>query len=333
MKSDKLVNAIGNIKDEYITEAHAGKSKKQWLSWNSFGKFAAAACVLLLAISILPTFFSRFDSKDSGTYSSGSYNYAYEDYDAYVEEAPAEAYVTSGAGSAEAKQTLKQNQKLILNGYLSMESQQLDELITLLNEKTTAAGGYMQSTSISQNYDGTRSYSATIRIPAENYSSFVDTISGSGNTISYQESVRDVTDSYTDIQARLNSLKAQEAKVLEFYDKAVDIEDLMSIESRLSDIQYEIEYLETQIRNYDLLIAYSTLEITVKETKVYTPVNQSFFTRLGKAFTNGFHNFISGLGDFIVDLVYNIWTIILLAGIAALVIFVYRKIKKHRNKI
>ena len=103
----------------------------------------------------------------------------------------------------------------------------------------------------------------------------------------------------------------------------------MAVESRLSDLRYQIEYLEAQIKNYDLLTAYSTLHISVRETTVYTPVNDGFFARLGKAFVNGFNNTASSLGDIVIDLVYNIWTIVILAfiGFAA-----WRLWKKFRNR-
>lgn len=103
----------------------------------------------------------------------------------------------------------------------------------------------------------------------------------------------------------------------------------MAVESRLSDIRYEIEYYEAQIKNYDLLVSYSTLNLTVNETKVYTPVSQNFFARLGRSFTNGFSNFVDGIGDFIIDIVYNMWTILLLI---ALGFGAYKLYKFLRNR-
>ena len=110
---------------------------------------------------------------------------------------------------------------------------------------------------------------------------------------------------------------------------AKSIEDLMSIESRLSDIRYQIDYIETQLKNYDLLVAYSTLNITITETKAYTETSENFFTRLGNSFVNGWNSFINEVGDFVIDVVYNIWVII----IVVLIIFgAYKAYKHFRNK-
>ncbi|MBQ5805071.1 MAG: DUF4349 domain-containing protein, partial [Erysipelotrichaceae bacterium] len=116
------------------------------------------------------------------------------------------------------------------------------------------------------------------------------------------------------------------------YEKAETIEDLMSIESRLSDLQYQIERYEAQIKNYDLLTAYSTLYITITETKVYTPSNPNFFERLASSFKDGWHDFMDGFGDFLIDVVYNIWTILLLAALGYLAYRIYRRIRNRKNQ-
>ena len=214
---------------------------------------------------------------------------------------------------------------------MRMESQNLDDTIETIQRNVNIYGGYMQSTSLNQNTSYSRSYSATIRIPADKYQEFLESINNSGNTVSYSEEVKDVTDSYTDLEARLVSYKAEEQKVLEFYDKAETLEELLIVEERLSEIRYEIEYLEAQIKNYDLLISYSTLNITVTETKTYTPVSQSFGSRLVSAFTNGLSGFISNVEDFIVDLVYNIWTIIFVVLLICLAVFLYKKFRNRKR--
>lgn len=337
MKKEKLTDAIGMIKDEYIEEAHQKIKRfdfKNLFSWNSFGKLAAAGLCLFMAISIIPGMFHKA--------ASGGYYAANEKADQYY--APQEAYVSDeavydseAAGSYTANSSATsssvqsdQNKKLILTGNLELEVLDLDELCAKVSELTESYGGYVQNSSVSSR-TSSRYYNATIRIPAESYSDFLADLKDSGQQLSYAENVDDITDRYTDIEAQLNSLKAQEAKVIEFYDKAETIEDLMAVESRLSDIRYQIEYLEAQIKNYDLLTAYSTLNISAVETKVYTPVNNSFFTRLKNAFVNGFKNFFNSLGDFFIDVVYNLWTIIFLAVIAFLGYKAYRRIRNRKN--
>ena len=354
-KSEKLADAIGMIDDRYIEEAHEKAKKRRFnigFNWSTVGKIAAAACALLLVINIFPVLFHSYSKNDSA---AGSY-YAYDakseesyySYDSaaegmyapssasyYADEEASAPAQSSANGAApdpiETEGNIRQNKKLILTANMNMETQDLDALLDKLLPSISQYGGYLQRSSISTR-NSSRYYEAVIRIPADRYDEFISDVKASGNSTYYAQETKDITDAYTDIEARLTSLKAQEAKVLEFYDKAESIDDLMAVEARLSDIRYEIEYYEAQIKNYDLLVAYSTLNLSITETKVYTPVSTSFFDRLARSFVNGWKDFTDGIGDFIIDITYNIWTILLLAGIGYAGFRLYRFFRNRRNK-
>jgi hypothetical protein len=358
MKTDKLIDAIGNIDDRFIEEAHKTKERKRFsLSWPTVRNVAVAFGCFLLAVTLLPNMFSHASSANKsdsaggayydGYYTEGmnggasGYKPSYEASTSYVSDEEAAYAAEPGSGNysnaydsptpepAE-PDLVTANKKMIVRANMTAETQGLDETITKLVTQVSAFGGYVQKSST---YDAgsARVYEATYRIPADKYQAFLDSIQDAGNTVSYFEETEDITNTYTDIEARLNSLKAQEERVTELYKQADSIEDLMNIEERLSDLRYEIEYYEAQIRNYDLLVAYSTLTISVRETKVYTPTSTSFLTRLKNAFANGWHNCLDNIGDFLIDFVYNIWTILFLAVLGYVGYRVYRRIRNKRN--
>ena len=342
MKSEKLIDAIGMIDDRYIEEAHAAPKKRQFsFNWGTVSRFAMAAACLLLAITLLPK--ALYKGASSGSYytndmggdyaapaayeSSARSEEAYYDYDvadgAYYAPSPNAAPLTTTS-------PVKENKKLIVTGDLNMETMDLDPLLAELNANIEKYGAYIQDSSISTsgNY---RNYYATIRIPAEQYQSFLNDTEVAGNVTYYHENTSDITDTYTDLDARLTSLKAEEERVLDFYKEAQTIEDLMSIEARLTDIRYEIDSISARLKNYDLLVAYSTLNIRVTETKAYTETSVSFFKRVANAFTNGWQNFIGGIEDFFVDIVYYFWNIVLIAVLVYAAYRIYRYIRKRRN--
>lgn len=333
MKTDKLVDAIGMIKDEYIKEAHEKGFKKFTIPWSLIGKVLTAACVLFLVINILPFNFGSYKA-DYSSAAGGAVapqevnNYYYESSTVVTDEEK-----TAQSEYKEDQTLVDQNKKLILTAKLDLETQDLDNTLNNITTLVNQYGGYVQNSSMYTRNNYTRIYEASIRVPADKYSQFIEEIRGNGNTTSYSEHIDDVTDSYTDINARLTALKAQEQKVMEFYQKAETIEDLMAVESRLSEIRYEIEAYEARIKNYDLLTAYSTLNIFVSETKSYTPTSTSFFSRLAQAFVNGFKNFTNSIGDLFIDVVYNIWNVIFLVVIAYLGYFIYKKLRNRRNKV
>ena len=327
MKSNKINEAIGMIKDEYIEEAHEKKKKTSFVfNWELVGKLLTCAACLLLVVSIIPGLFGR--AKSSAPQAAASYDAAMSEE---ANNADIKEYEYANGTGTVNDGTLTQNKKLILTSRMEMETLDLDKLVFELTNLVDNAGGYFQSTSISNNYYN-RFYEATVRIPAEKYEELINSLKGEGQATYYNEQVDDITDTYADIEARLNSLKAEESRVLDFYNQASSVEELMSVEERLTEIRYEIESYEASIKNYDLLVAYSTLNITIRETKVYSEENEKFGTRLFNSLKNGWSNFVWGLEDLAIDIAYNIWTILLLIVVAVVVIFVYKKLKNRKNK-
>ena len=221
--------------------------------------------------------------------------------------------------------------KIIVTGSLDMETKDLEELLEVVTEKIRESEGYVQKSNTSKSYDGRRYYYATIRIPSEKYDSFISSLKGSGNVTNYSYRTEDVTSDYYDIETRLTTLEAEHDKVLKFYDKAETIDELMSIEQRLTDIQYEMDSLKLRIENYDLLTSYSTLELNITETEILTNTEENFSAKVNNAFVEGLENLKLSMQSLIVLAAYNSWLLVL-ALIITSVIFISLKTIKKKNK-
>ena len=329
MKKEKLIDAMGKVDDKYIEEAHK-KVKHFNFGWDSFGKLAAVACCLLLIINLVPNLirkgksFNGYGVSEEGVYYDGMSDAVASSEMAMDMEMPNNAFSVSGNTIAN---NIKQvNKKLIVNGDLTIQTAEFDKTIESLNKDIEELGAYVQSSSISSANNEQRYFNATIRIPADKYQELVSKAKSNFDVTYYNERTDDVTTEYMDLDARLKSLKTEEEKVLEFYDKATSLEELMTVESRLTDIRYEIDSIETSLKNYDLLVTYSTLTISVCETKNYTKGN--FFSRVAESFTNGFTNLINSIEDLFVGLVYNIWIVILVIVVIVVIYRIYKKRKK-----
>lgn len=339
-KKEKLIDAIGKIDDNYVDQAHKSKFKKLVFDWSLVGKVLTCALCLFIVVTIIPKLFNYKSYASDQTAETAKLDgamiydngYGYNLKGAEPSSKLSKTLANDTISEADEEDSLTDNKKLIVTGNINVETMNFDDLLNKINTYTSEFGGYVQNSSISTNPDQTRYYNATIRIPADKYDEFLGKTKENGNVTYYSENVEDITDTYSDLQAHVNSLKAEEKKVLEFYDKATNLEELMSVESRLTDIRYQIDYMETRIKNYDLLINYSTLNITIIETVAYTITDDSFFSKLGLSFKNGFTNFINSIENIIVDFVYNIWGFILLAIIVVVAIVVGKKIFKNKKK-
>ena len=78
-------------------------------------------------------------------------------------------------------------------------------------------------------------------------------------------STENVSAAYYDTESRKTALETKRERLLALLEKAENMEDIIALESALSDVQYEIESLSGTLRDYDRLISFSTVEIYLSE--------------------------------------------------------------------
>lgn len=228
------------------------------------------------------------------------------------------------------------NRKIIKTVNLSAETEEFDSFVANVNAKVIALGGYMENTdisgrSINSSMSSMRRASMTARIPAQNLDSFVDHVSTNSNILNKSESASDVTLNYADTAAHIKSLRTEQDRLNELIKQADDIETIIAIETRITDVRYELESYESRLRAMDNQVDYSTVYINVNEVERYTPVEEPKQT-VGERIAIGFtENLISAkefLVDFFVEAIVAIPIIVvlllfLLVPIAVVILIVF----------
>ena len=223
------------------------------------------------------------------------------------EAAEAPAMMADNAASltgAESGSTaLPEGRKWIITIDMNVETDDLDTLMSSLDQKINSLGGYVEDQNIhnGSNYASHRYRSAnlTIRIPDEKADQFTDDISGLANVVSQNLRREDITLQYVATSSRVTALETEEARLLELLAKAETMEDLLEIEARLTDVRYELENYASQLRLYDNQVDYATIYLYIEEVQEYTPVEEpSFFERIRNTFSDA----LEGLGDSIVNI-------------------------------
>ena len=241
----------------------------------------------------------------------------------YCEE-PAEtadAGVTSGNGL---ETQVENGRKLIRTVSLSLQTKEFDSVLNSLKTKTTELGGYVENSSISGNsysYTTTRYASYTIRIPADKLNEFVDIVGELGNVTQDNESVEDVT---------LQYLETEQARLMELLSTAENMEDLLAIESKLSDIRYEIESYESQLRLLDNQIDYSTVHVEIFEVERMTDAGEKgFFEEIKERFGDNLYKVGHGFRNLIIGILGALPILIVCAAVIAVIVVIVKKsIKK-----
>lgn len=228
--------------------------------------------------------------------------------------------------------------KIIYSANLQAQTTEFDAAIAALDKQIADFGGFIERSDIRgdtcYNNDGTttvinRWADYTIRVPASKFEAFLRQTEGLGNITSVSRYAENVTSQYTDYEARLSSLRTQEERLLAMLEKSEDVESLIALEQRLADVRYELESIERNLRNLDLQISYSTVNLNLEEVEIYTPtvpVQRTFSEKLASAFSDGWTGFVRGLQYFCLDLASSLPGLVLFILLALLVFFLVRKV-------
>lgn len=218
--------------------------------------------------------------------------------------------------------------KIIKSGYLAMETLDFEEATSEIIRKVQQAGGFIASSNI-QGWSRAdvknkpmRQAHYKMRIPSGKFEQFITDAGELGNITRNESWGEDVSSQYFNTEARLKSLTIQEERLLTILSKAEELKDIIELERELSSIRYEIENLTGTLRKYDNLVAYSTLEMDIREVKEIKEIEEDPVT-LWEKMVNIFRNSIESVGEIAEGmLLFSIGAIpfLLLLGIVLLIL-------------
>lgn len=242
----------------------------------------------------------------------------------------------SEEGAAAATAT---ERKLIRNVDMDVETREYDKLLTSVENQVTELGGYIESMdayngSTYYGYRATRNANLTIRIPKDRLDDFLDTVSDLGNVTNRSENVQDVTLTYVDLESHRDALQTEQERLLQLLEQAESVEDIITIEQRLSDVRYQLESMESQLRSYDNQVDYSTVSLYINEVEVYTPVEEeTTWERISTGFVDSLKSIGEGLKEAAIWFVIHIPYLVIWAVVIVIIILILKKIKKRTKRI
>jgi len=232
------------------------------------------------------------------------------------------------------------SQKIIKTGSITIESKEFDTAVEDIKQILSGKGGYIASSDITGSSvyaDKTaRRASFTLAVPADKFEAFLDEVSGKFNVLYKNTNSQDITDTYYDTKSRLNSLITQEERLLSMLETADKLDYMLQLESRLSEVRYEIEKYNSMLQRYDKQVAYSSVSLVLREVVEYTKIVEepkTFGERLTSALKGSWNNFLDGGEDFLVWLIYALpGLIIFLLIILVIVLIISGAVKKSKRK-
>ncbi len=258
------------------------------------------------------------------SYKSESMNGSITDGKDYVEETPAEDDTTV-------------ERKVIKTYRIRMETLLYDEATARISSAVTQFGGYIaaatqEGSGVSES-SSRRTATYTVRIPADRADAYIEHISDGYNVLGSSLTTEDVTDSYYNLQSRLDSLVVQEARLMEMLTQAY-FDEMIQLEDKLSDVRAQINELHARLQLMDKSVEYSYIYITLYEVKEYVaPKEETYISRLGSSFIGAFERFAQVIGEIFIIFVWLLPYILVLALVVVIVIFCTKwdRRRKHKN--
>lgn len=230
-------------------------------------------------------------------YDDAEYGLAYEEADEM--ESPASA---NGLNENSADQM---ERKLIKNGYIQLEVSSLQEAESSIKNWCSSFGGYIES-----NNQNERNGSMSVRIPSSNFEAAMDSAGNLGSVKSKNVSSQDVSESFYDLQTRLETKKIMRERLQKYLESAKDIKDMLQIEKELNSVISDIESMEGRMKRLTGQIDYSQIYVNY-ELPFRSDENHGFVM---PDFGDGFRRFVSTVLDFFIGF-FKIICYIIIFGI------------------
>jgi len=153
--------------------------------------------------------------------------------------------------------------KLILNVALTLRVAEINATSQKIRASAAELGGFVSNSSFNVNSDQNETASIQAKIPSDKLSLFLKQIEPLGKVLSKSETGEDVSEQFVDMEARRNTLKREEERLLEILKSAGGLKDLLAVEQELARVRGELEQTEGKLKHLNYQADYSTVTITL----------------------------------------------------------------------
>jgi hypothetical protein len=152
---------------------------------------------------------------------------------------------------------------LILTANVSMKTQ--DPWATADKARAIATGLGGDILAMSQTGQGeNRSALVTIRVPSDRFDEALRQLKLlDGEVLTSNVDAKDVTDQFTDLQARLVAKQAEEQRYLQLFPQAKTVDETLKIDAALGNVRVQIEQLQGQINLIKNRTDFSTITMSI----------------------------------------------------------------------
>ena len=225
--------------------------------------------------------------------------------------------------------------KMIYRASIELETMAFDDALNDIDQLVQRAGGYYEDQTVSGRSSGYRYADCVIRVPKDQFDSFCQQLGDVCHLTRMNRSQENVTEEYYDVESRLNTAKTKLARLQELLARAESMQDIITIESAIADVEWEIDNYSGSLRYYDNLVDYATVSLSLQEVYRLSGTPEAPLT-LGDKIRNSFSEGLVSIGNFfeglLLAVVYGWFWILLTAAVIFLIVWLIRRSSKKSQE-
>ncbi|MGN0395922.1 MAG: DUF4349 domain-containing protein [Coprococcus sp.] len=299
-------------------------------------------------------YYQENDAGFGNNYSADNSDVYYDSNGENISETSAATFpeetTTDNSGNAE---QVKNNttdtidkEMLVYRGELSVDTLDFNTSVSSFKAIINEKGGFIESESYTDNCSANsyyaidkeykhNVYNATVRVPSNTYDEVMNSATNLGDVRSKNSNATNVTQQYGTYKSQLEIYETEYNRYLTLLESATDDEYALMIENELFDIQIKIADLKSGISNIENDVAYSYIDITIKEVSKYEEAPEktdTFFDRFKNTCKDSWEGFLNAMEELLFAVIMNIYGILILIVIIILIWRIWRKKRGKKSK-
>lgn len=225
---------------------------------------------------------------------------------------------------------------VIRTGALTVTVPDTRDAVEKVEQMTAAGGGIISESNVYEFREGQYAAELTLRIPETRFDSFIVQLQELGEAANVNKYSEDVTLPYLDMETRIENLKIQEERLREILAMTANVEEILEVERELSRVRGEIEVLTMTFTHLQDQIAFSTIQISIREEVIDTQtISQKPFENMGKRAKEAFFrsiNFLSSAAAFsLIALITLLPPLLVITAIVLLIVWLVRATRRKKG--
>lgn len=161
---------------------------------------------------------------------------------------------------------------LIWRAGLGIEIADVREAVARAGTIAEQSGGYLEWKAETAE----SSAHVRLRIPVSKFNAALHTFEELGKVISKNVTGEDITEKYIDVEARLKNKYALRDRLKLLLEKAVNVKDILEIETELNRVQSDIDSMEGTIKSLKGQVDLATVDLNLKKERILGPLGYVF---------------------------------------------------------